>query len=84
VTGTNWDYGVGLEVTKDGEKFSSFEVPNFQSKLIVKDMAVFETNAQGQIVMRIEAEVDAKLKSLQSGNTVSMNFTSFFAIPIQN
>ncbi|MFA7272653.1 MAG: hypothetical protein WC044_02235 [Crocinitomicaceae bacterium] len=84
VTGTNWDYGVGLEVTRNGEKFSSFEVANYKSKLVVKEMSIFETNAQGQIVVRINAEVDAKLKSLQSGNTVNMSFNSFFAIPIQN
>ena len=84
VLGSNWDYSVGLEITKNGEKYSSFEVANYKSMLIIKDMSVYEITANGQIITKIQAKVDAKLKSMQSGNTVNLNFNTSFAIPIQN
>lgn len=79
-----WDNQIGLELKIDGEKYSSFEVANYKSKVIVKDIKLHEINAQGQKVVRINVEVDAMLKSLSSGISKPMKFNAVFAYPIPN
>jgi hypothetical protein len=79
-----WDNKIGLEVKIDGEEYSSFEVANNKSKVVVKDIKLHEINAQGNEVIRINVEVDAMLKSLSTGLSKPMKFNAVFAYPVPN
>jgi hypothetical protein len=79
-----WDNEVGLEVSINGEVYSSFEVANYKSTVVVKEVNIHEVNALGQKVVRLKLEVDAMLKSHSSGLTKPMKFNAVFAYPLPN
>jgi len=83
-TQIKWDYSVGLETKINGEVYSSFEVANYKSHAIVKEIMLHEINAQGQKVMRFKVDVDAMLKSTTTGSVKAMNFEAVLACPVPN
>jgi hypothetical protein len=84
ITQRRWDYTAGLETKINGEIYSSFEVANYKSHVIVKNIVLHEINANGDRVMRFTLDVDAMLKSATSGIIKAMKFEAVFAYPIPN
>lgn len=78
---TFWDYRVGFEVEENGELFSSFDVPNYKGSFVVKGVSLYVHPLNGKEMIRIEADIDAKLKSNTSGEVVNSLLHVIFGFP---
>ncbi len=77
---SNWDYNVGLEVERNGQTFSTFNVTNYKGSFIVKKLDYYVHPMTGAPMIRIEADVDAKLKS-STGAVVTTTLNVVLGIP---
>lgn len=78
---TFWDYLVGLEVEKDGDLYSTFNVSNYKGNFVVKSKSVYTHPSTGKQLTKIEADLDAKLKSMSTGKIIESKINTVFGFP---
>jgi hypothetical protein len=78
---TLWDYSVGFEVEENGQTYSSFDVPNYKGSFVVRNMNLYTHPITGVEMIRIEADIDAKLKSNTSGEVINSMLHVIFGFP---
>ncbi len=83
-TQKKWDYSAGIEANINGENYTSFDVANYKSTIIVKGVDVHDVNSQGKNILRIKVQVEAMLKSKSTGDTKAINFEGVLAYPVPN
>ncbi|MGJ8661683.1 MAG: hypothetical protein ACSHXL_06570 [Bacteroidota bacterium] len=79
-----WDYSAGIEANIDGETLTSFDLSNYKSSVLVKNVELHEVNLQGEKVIRITVAVDAMMKSKSTGTSKPLNFEGVLAYPVPN
>ncbi len=80
----NWNKAVGLEIEMGGVMYSSFDVSNYKGSMVVKGVDNYIHPVSGAQMLRILADVDAKLKSSTTGQTMSAILRINFAITKPN
>ncbi len=78
-TGKTWDYGVGMDIVRNGETFSTFEVKNYKSKMFIDKVEHYEVNSEGKNVYKITGKIDAMLSNASQTKNIHVNLTAVFA-----
>jgi hypothetical protein len=75
-----WDYTVGLEVERNGQSFSTFNVTNYKGYFLVKGVSYYVHPITSEPMVRVSAEIDAKLKS-STGAVVTTTLDVVVGLP---
>lgn len=78
-----WDFGVGLEIYKNGQWFSTFESDNYKSKMIIDKVDLYDVNQDGKPVYKVSCRIDAKMASQTTGQTIFVNLHCVYAFVVE-
>lgn len=75
-----WDYGVLIQVKKNGKTYSTLGADNLDSSVQVTDIEYFGLNGQGKHVYKCEAQINAMVKDVNSSEVLPLTFTTQFGL----
>lgn len=75
-----WDYGVLIQVKKNGKTYSTLGADNDDSNVQVTDIKYFGLNDQGKQVYKCEAQVNAMVKDVNGTEILPLSFTTKFGL----
>ncbi|MFT7343992.1 MAG: hypothetical protein ACI9XP_000569 [Lentimonas sp.] len=74
----HWDRTMGIEITRDGQCYSSFETDNSKAFMVVEKIEFYGKNTLGQNVYKIIGTTTANLKSKTTGEVIQFAATVDF------
>jgi hypothetical protein len=75
-----WDYGVLIQVKKNGKLYSTLGANNSDSNVQVMDLEYFGLNDQGKHVYICEAQVNAVVKDVGGSELLPLTFKTKFGL----
>lgn len=78
----NWDYGLVLEIKRNGKVYRSDLTQNQSSSVQVNSVTYYGLNPQGKKVYKIDAQIDCSLKETASGQVVPFSGKTSFGVEI--
>lgn len=76
-----WDYKVGIEVERNGQTYTSFDVANYKGSFVVKSVSTFIDPVSGEKAVRLDVDIDAKLKSTSTGEIIETKMSAVIGFP---
>jgi hypothetical protein len=78
----SWDYKALISVRKNGQDYVSAAVQNESSTFEIDDVSFYRLDEHGNAIYKIMAEINCKLKNIQTGEIVDLQTKGAFAIRI--
>jgi hypothetical protein len=75
-----WDYGVLVQVKKNGKLYTTLDADNSDSNVQVNDITYYGLNDQGKHVYKCLASVNCTVKDVLSGEILPLTFTTQFGL----
>lgn len=75
-----WDYGVVINVLRDGKQYTSLTANNMDSSVEITDIEYYGQNAQGKNVYKCTGTIDAMVREVGTNSVVPITISTTFGL----